>query len=621
MSEQDPRATGTKFSQFPAASGEGIEGVGLKDGKNVRFELTTDSIKVNPEPFRNSKGQFVGTPEELADIDNQRDVNNFLYNAINEIESGDIDLEGYATEAQLNEVDHTSQMRDDALKKTHDEDHVKQAAINAGVVVSLDELFWRDVTLDEASNNADKELQGQIDELALALNTILLKHDSGKWKYIGDIQAGPPRKPGELSIVGDINSTPNQVTMHTEDLDGATHQYADIDVGDYMELVNVDDPQQYILYVVTEMSDAATNMLQADVALKRKSGDDFAIGTELEVRYYQISEQDIALEDLDDRFVNVDGDVMTGSLETPELKAKNVTEGEMGKVLIEGWVDGTKNAAQILMSNKQYNNQGAYGTITWKAQNDSGWFEFNKDVDLGSKNLHSVNRIRLIGHKVIQEASTTRIRLDGRVEIPRVGDGKDGFVLKGKTADGNDDNLLSIYHNSGDLDAVNYKGKQTSSENIATVGFVNNAIASGRSELPRFKMVQGDYTDWDNGCIAFFDGQGKDTTSIDATRTIVISSFDVDGKRWGRDADCQEYVRLFTGHANVTSEDGLKTLFNMSPHYQSKCQMFYWPGDDEYPHPGYIIDWQGLQSHTVTSSESVWNVGSIYRLSIPEVFF
>ncbi len=597
------------------------EGGNGKSGVKEWAPVTTDLIAVNPNPFRNAKGQFIGTPEELEALKNQRDVNEFLYNAISDIEQGDIDLEGYATEAQLNEVDQTSQMRDDALKKTHDEDHVKQAAINAGVVVSLDELFWRDVTLDEASNNADKELQGQIDELALALNTILLKHDSGKWKYIGDIQAGPPRKPGELSIVGDINSTPNQVTMHTEDLDGATHQYADIDVGDYMELVNVDDPQQYILYVVTEMSDAATNMLQADVALKRKSGDDFAIGTELEVRYYQISEQDIALEDLDDRFVNVDGDVMTGSLETPELKAKNVTEGEMGKVLIEGWVDGTKNAAQILMSNKQYNNQGAYGTITWKAQNDSGWFEFNKDVDLGSKNLHSVNRIRLIGHKVIQEASTTRIRLDGRVEIPRVGDGKDGFVLKGKTADGNDDNLLSIYHNSGDLDAVNYKGKQTSSENIATVGFVNNAIASGRSELPRFKMVQGDYTDWDNGCIAFFDGQGKDTTSIDATRTIVISSFDVDGKRWGRDADCQEYVRLFTGHANVTSEDGLKTLFNMSPHYQSKCQMFYWPGDDEYPHPGYIIDWQGLQSHTVTSSESVWNVGSIYRLSIPEVFF
>ena len=64
-----------------------------------------------------------------------------------------------------------------------------------------------------------------------------------------------------------------------------------------------------------------------------------------------------------------------------------------------------------------------------------------------------------------------------------------------------------------------------------------------------------------------------------------------------------------------------KTLFNMSPHYNSKCELLYWNGDEEYPHAGYVIYWQGLQSHTVTSRESVWNVGSFYRLSIPEIFF
>ncbi len=553
----------------------------------------------------------------------------YTFDGVKWLASGgeELDLSGFSTKVQMEEVDRTAIMRDDALKKEHDEDSIKQSAINAGVVVSLDELFWRDVTLDEASNNADKELQGQIDELALAVNTILLKHDSGKWKYIGDINAGPPRKPGELTIVADMDNAENGVIMHDEDLNGTTHVLTDIEVGDYMELVNVDDPQQYILYVVTEMFEAATNMLEAHVALKRRAGGDFAINTELEVRYYQISDQNIALEDLDERYVAKDGDVMAGSLETPELKAKNVTDGEIGKVLVEGWVDGTDVAAQILMSNKKYNAQGAYGTITWKGQSGSGWFQFDKDVDLGSKSLHSVNRIRLVGSKVIQEAQTTRIKFDGKVEIPRTGDGKDGFVLKGRTADSDDGNLLSVYHNSSGFDAVNYKGKQTSSENIATVGFVNDAIndsgagTSGRPELPKFKLVAGDYTDWDNGCIAFFDGNGRDTTSIDATRSIVISSFDVDGKRWGRDADCQEYLKHFTGHANVTSEDGLKTLFNMSPHYQSKCQLFYWPGDDEYPYAGYIIDWQGLQSHTVTSRESNWSVGSFYRLSIPEIFF
>ncbi len=596
------------------------------DGRKEWGPATTDKIDTNPDvTFRDAKGKFRST-SDLDDLTDQLKVNRFIANeidALNEaIENIDIpEGAGFATKAQLDEVDSTAIMRDDALEKKHDEDHVKQAAINAGVVVSLDELFWRDVTLDEASNNADKELQGQIDELALAVNTILLKHDSGKWKYIGDINAGAPRRPGELSIVADMDSLTNVVTMHDEDLDGSTHQYADIDIGDYMELVNVDDPQQYILYVVTEMAEATTNMLQADVALKRRAGGDFAIDTQLEVRYYQIGEQDIALEDLDDRFVNVDGDVMTGALETPELKAKNVTAGEMGKVLVEGWVDGTGVAAQILMSNKKYNAQGAYGAITFKGQNGDGWFQFDRDVDLASKSLHSVNRIRLVGSKVIQEAQSTRIRLNGRVEIPRAGDGKEGFALQGRTAGGDDESLLSVYHNSGDLDAVNYKGKQTASDNIATVGFVNNAVSHGRSELPRFKLAAGGYSDWGNGSVAFFDGSKNDTTSINSTRGIVVSSFDVDGNRWARDKDGIEYLKLFTGHFNVTSEDSDKTLFNMSPHYQSKCELWYWPGDDEFPHPGYIIQWQGLQSHTVTSSESEWRVGSIYRLSIPEVFF
>ena len=99
----DIQVTTKKFSQFPEATGDGIQGVGIKDGNNVRFELTTDSVKVNPEPFRSSNGELIGTPEELAGLENQRDVNNFLYGAISDIEAGDIDLDGYATEEWVTE--------------------------------------------------------------------------------------------------------------------------------------------------------------------------------------------------------------------------------------------------------------------------------------------------------------------------------------------------------------------------------------------------------------------------------------------------------------------------------------------------------------------------------------
>ena len=152
--------------------------------------------------------------------------------------------------------------------------------------------------------------------------------------------------------------------------------------------------------------------------------------------------------------------------------------------------------------------------------------------------------------------------------------------------------------------------------------YVDKKLAdSSQPELPKFKMVDSNADDWGNGSVAFFDGTGNSTTTMNSTRGIIVSAFDVDGKRWGRDAECMEYVKHFNGHFNVTSENGKKTLFNMSPHYNSKCELFYWPGDDEYPDAGYIIQWQGFQSYTVTSRESEWRVGSFYRLSIPEVFF
>jgi hypothetical protein len=90
MSDQDTKAAGTKFSQFPAVDGEGVQGVGLKDGQNVRFNLTTDAVAVNPNPFRDAKGRYALTPKELENINNQRDVNEFLYEKIQQVEAGEI---------------------------------------------------------------------------------------------------------------------------------------------------------------------------------------------------------------------------------------------------------------------------------------------------------------------------------------------------------------------------------------------------------------------------------------------------------------------------------------------------------------------------------------------------
>ena len=96
-------------------------------------------------------------------------------------------------------------------------------------------------------------------------------------------------------------------------------------------------------------------------------------------------------------------------------------------------------------------------------------------INMRTNPVLGVQYLGMTGAKAIQEAQTTRIKLDGKVVITRVGDNKDGFVIKGS----NDSNLLSAYHNSTDLDSINYTGKTGGSTNIATCGYVDSRVSKG----------------------------------------------------------------------------------------------------------------------------------------------
>ena len=466
---------------------------------------------------------------------------------------------------------------------------------------------------------ADAELQAEIDELALALNAILVNRDSGQWQYKGPLSAGPPREPGELSILEDMSDTDNYITMHAEDLNGKTHTHTDLEVGDYMELVNVDNPQQYLLYVVTQTLLAAVNMLEVHVSMKRKSGDDFAIGAKLEVRYYALSGQDIAMEDLDDRFINVTGDTMTGTLEVPRFDVKKTDDEAI--CLIEGKIDGTGSSARLTFSNKI--NPNAYGNLEWHGNNGNGWFQFNKDVDFSSKNLHSVNHVRLAGERTIQEGTTNRIKLDGKVIIPKTGDSNvDGFVIKGKTEEGNDSNLLSVYHNQSGLDAVNYRGKQGSSSNVATCGYVDSAVRNVGTPLPQFRLYTGDFIDdWNPGDMAFCDVSGDTTTTLSAVRSVLFHAEDINGKRWSRDKNSTGYRRNYSSSLSVLLPGGEQTIFSMSPSHNILCELYHITDFEDYQYDMYVISWTGLTSACLTSSMESVTDGDTYLLHVPEIFF
>ena len=85
---------GTHLSDFKESVSTLIKFVGVdENNRDVKATITTDMVQTNPLPFRNSKnGQFIGTPEELEQLTDQRKVNEFFYKTLGEIEAGDIDI-------------------------------------------------------------------------------------------------------------------------------------------------------------------------------------------------------------------------------------------------------------------------------------------------------------------------------------------------------------------------------------------------------------------------------------------------------------------------------------------------------------------------------------------------
>ena len=243
--EKTPRTDIVKFSDFADATGEGIEGVGLKNGQNVRFALTTDAVAVNPNTFRNDKGQFIGTPDELADLKNQRDVNEFFYNAINDIEAGDVNLDGYATEewvadqiegiendlsgylplsggemegsAQI-KVNNIAPVNTTSIKYDGSPSGHPMSLMNRGMISDFIDEKTEDFASVEYVDNADRALEAEVQELALALNTLLAQRDHGQWEYVGLLQDAIPRSPGQFALQAEFTAEENVLVLNNEDL-------------------------------------------------------------------------------------------------------------------------------------------------------------------------------------------------------------------------------------------------------------------------------------------------------------------------------------------------------------------------------------------------------------------
>ena len=666
---------GTKFSQFPTGSKD-LWVVGYQDGENVKIFLDTNAVSTDPNTmFRDAKGRFKVTPEELEKLTTQLEVNRWFLDKLESIEAGEIDLSDYATKVDLGEVETASVFRDEAIKKDLEETEKKNTAAHLVLESDINRV-------DQNSKTRDTRLQADINEIELALETLLLQREAGLWRYIGPLSDGPPRNTGEFALASDdLSAQDNVIIVNQTDALDKFHGFGDVKVGDYVEIVDREKPDEYALFVVHSEPDGE-GITSFNVKLKDK-GNNFLVSTMCEIRFFQVNDQNLDLTELDQRYLKLAGGTLTGTLNfgrdhqvlarinpaggttqqidlfegnsggqilrfdvngatyknaivfrsggsdnkqdilridsnnkitvrhlgmddtrindladpiqdkdatnkqyvdsqikaevdgsyvskfggdemqgpfkilnNPELDTRDarkievldiksgsensslnlgaktttmyvgqnqttfvtpVLVDEIGEknegrnvnflntttapraevksgedfseavMLLEGHRTGVSNpAARLTMSNNE--NANAYGSISWKGVNASGWFEFDKDVDLSGHGLHGAARVRLNGDKAICDGNTERINVGGKVEIKRVGANTDGFKIEGRVNGNNTAGLLGVYHNSGDdNDAVNYFGKQSSNENIATVGHVKEQI--GKIDIPETDLT------------------------------------------------------------------------------------------------------------------------------------
>ena len=106
----------------------------------------------------------------------------------------------------------------------------------------------------------------------------------------------------------------------------------------------------------------------------------------------------------------------TKTMEAPRINVKNVgSANQEGVLLVEGRQNAIANsAARLTMSNKD--NSNAYGSLEWHATTGSnGYFQFKSDLDMNSKGLHSVQRLKFTGtEKTIGDGNDVRMSFASR---------------------------------------------------------------------------------------------------------------------------------------------------------------------------------------------------------------
>ena len=174
------------------------------------------------------------------------------------------------------------------------------------------------------------------------------------------------------------------------------------------------------------------------------------------------------------------GDTMTGNLNITR-DPDTTGDGTSSLNLVGRQSDANTASAHVSFHNE---NAGASQTGFLEFYSDGGtqYFKFDKDVDLGSRNLKNANSIAVVDSGYLKAVGTNRIRLrqngtasntegSAAVRIESPGESKRCFAIRGRRSNGAEGDLLWT-----DKDTAYYDGRVAGNTHIANKKYVDDKV-------------------------------------------------------------------------------------------------------------------------------------------------
>jgi len=368
--------------------------------------------------------------------------------------------------------------------------------------------------------------------------------------------------------------------FNNKDVYDALHTWGTVEVGQYLELFDSVD-SEYLLAKIEKIT-LESGAIRFEVTPQQSDGGAGGGSPRVRIKIFEISGVDV------DTLMPKSGGTFTG-----QVKHKK-------EIIIEP----TLPATFVNIKNRYTTNPD--GTATGNSANGTG-FGINFDLDHGNSGYNQVKWTTRKGDILnISGGTGANAKFGGKVEFKKPlldTENGDGFIVKGAVGDNystttvseQDGNLLSVYHNNNAVDAINYKGKITSPNNIVTKEYVDNNVDT-------YSLTSGGEVYRKKGNVVLGDKEfGVVASSVGSTNVVFLNKLylnDAEGVQLVKDYEAtnDSWFEVYKNSALILRMQIKKSSWRTSATDANQIQF---NGVYTYPLVGLSENWSGTTNYKI----------------------